>query len=207
MIALPPLLLAAMGLTHPQDLTDDTAGHWRTLHVLLLPVFPLLALAPWLVTRPVSRVLGWLVALLGYVFATLYTALDVLAGIGAGALQADNGGSGRLVLFAQGADLADYGEWAYVLATVLAAAVAVRTVGLAAVPVRYSRCSGRGCSSTTTSTARGRPGHARTRTGVGCVGVGDRREAATRRHRATVPGAGHGDRTVGISVDQRRNHR
>lgn len=133
-VALPALLLAGVGVTHPQDLTDGTAGSWRNLHVLLLPVFPLLALAPWLVTRLHNPVLGWIAALLGYVYAACYTALDVLAGIGAGALQAENGGGGKLVLFAQGNGLADYGVWAYLLATVLASAVALRAAGLAAVP-------------------------------------------------------------------------
>lgn len=130
----PPLALSALGLLHPHHLTDDTAALWRNLHIILLPIFPLLALAPWLVARRENRVVGWLVALLGYVFAAGYTALDVLAGIGAGALQADNGGMGKTVLYAEGNDLADYGVWAYLLAGVLASAVAIRRTGLVAVP-------------------------------------------------------------------------
>lgn len=133
-VALPPLLLALVGLAHPHDLTDGTAASWRNLHIALLPIFPLLGLAPWLVVRPHSRVLGWAAALLGYVYAVCYTALDVLAGIGAGALQAENGGSGTTVLFAQGGGLALYGEWAYVAAALLASALAIRRVGLIAVP-------------------------------------------------------------------------
>ncbi|MBE7162204.1 MAG: hypothetical protein INR72_13245, partial [Williamsia herbipolensis] len=42
--ALPPLLLAAVGLTHPLVLTPETAPWWRDLHVIGLVAFPLLAL-------------------------------------------------------------------------------------------------------------------------------------------------------------------
>ncbi|MCW6006062.1 hypothetical protein K1W54_15955 [Micromonospora sp. CPCC 205371] len=38
-----PLLLAAVGLVHPHLLTPATAGRWAALHIVLLPVFPLLA--------------------------------------------------------------------------------------------------------------------------------------------------------------------
>ncbi|CAN5332905.1 hypothetical protein BH20ACT5_BH20ACT5_17270 [soil metagenome] len=134
MVVLPPLLLAIVGLTHPHELTDDTAAAWRHLHIILLPVFPLLGLAPWLVLRSHSQVPSWAAALLGYVYAACYTALDVLAGIGAGALQLDNAGNGREVMFAEGNDLAFYGVVAYLAATVLASVVLLRRTGLAALP-------------------------------------------------------------------------
>ena len=38
-----PLILAAVGTVHPHHLTVATARHWTVLHVVLLPVFPLLA--------------------------------------------------------------------------------------------------------------------------------------------------------------------
>lgn len=130
----PPVVLAAAGLAHPSHLTTGTADSWRNLHVLLLPVFPLLGLGPWLVLRREGLVLGRVAAVLGYGYAVFYTALDVLAGIGAGALQQAGVGGGRSVLFAQADDLVRYGVWAYFGATVLAAAVMLRRVGVAAAP-------------------------------------------------------------------------
>ena len=102
-VGAPPLILAILGLTHPVSLTDDTAEYWRNLHIILLPIFPLLGLAPWLIARRYGSVYGWVTAVLGYLYAVFYTSLDVLAGIGAGGLRLDNAGSGRGVLY----DLAD----------------------------------------------------------------------------------------------------
>src|SRR6186713_1678765 len=87
LVAGPPLLLAGLGLAHPMDLTADSAGRWRDLHTVLLPIFPLLALGPWLIVRAEHWSVRWLVGLLGFVYAVFYTALDVLAGIAAGALK------------------------------------------------------------------------------------------------------------------------
>lgn len=41
-IAATPLLLAMLGVTHPQVLTPETAPYWHTLHLILLALFPLL---------------------------------------------------------------------------------------------------------------------------------------------------------------------
>ncbi|MFI6781091.1 hypothetical protein [Micromonospora sp. NPDC050276] len=73
-----------VGLTHPMLLTPASAEHWWDLHVWLLPVFPLLALGPWLTVRVAAggRALLVAVAVLGYAYAVCYTALDVLAGVG-----------------------------------------------------------------------------------------------------------------------------
>ena len=46
-VTLPPLVLAVAGATHPMDLTAATAHHWLVMHVLLVPVFPLLGVAVW----------------------------------------------------------------------------------------------------------------------------------------------------------------
>ncbi|WP_018331745.1 hypothetical protein [Actinomycetospora chiangmaiensis] len=82
--ALPPLLLAGVGLTHPLVLTPETAPWWRDLHVIGLVAFPLLALGPWVVVRGRGWLLEGTVVVLGLVYACFYTALDVLAGIGGG---------------------------------------------------------------------------------------------------------------------------
>jgi len=134
-VAGPPLLLAGFGLVHPMDLTADSAARWRDLHIALLPIFPLLALGPWTIVRGEHPAVRWAVGLLGFAYAVFYTALDVLAGIAAGSLKnagaEDNWTS---VMFAQGNDLATYGVWAILLATVLAAGAALRRAGLGALP-------------------------------------------------------------------------
>lgn len=33
-VAGPPLVLAAVGLSHPQELTPETASRWTTLHLV-----------------------------------------------------------------------------------------------------------------------------------------------------------------------------
>lgn len=125
-VMVPPLALAAAGCVHPIYLTNTSGMRWHDLHVLLLPVFPLLGLGPWLLGRRHGRVLGWTTGFLGYVYATFYSGLDVLAGIGAGALQQRHLG-GTFTLFAQGDDLARIGTWAYLAATVLTAGAACHT--------------------------------------------------------------------------------
>lgn len=128
LVGLPPLGLAAAGITHPGSLTPATAGYWRDLHVALLPVFPLLGLAPWLVVRDRGAVLRWVTGLLGYIFAAFYGALDVLAGIGAGAAETNRAGDLAIgTLFHQADLLARVGVRAYLAATVLAGAAAIGT--------------------------------------------------------------------------------
>jgi hypothetical protein len=84
-----PLILAAAGLTHPSGLSRSTAEHWADMHIMLLPVFPLLAvglLVP-LWRRPGRDLAGFatVVAWVGsFVYAAFYTGLDAVAGIGAG---------------------------------------------------------------------------------------------------------------------------
>jgi len=121
--ALPPLALAVIGAFHPHDLTPDTARRWTDMHVVALPVFGLLGLAPWLLLRRLDRRLGFAGAVLAWTYAAFYTALDVLAGIGAGTAQQDSGGTGVGDLFARGNSLAGVGVGAYLLLTLLAAVV------------------------------------------------------------------------------------
>ncbi|MEU6082335.1 hypothetical protein [Streptomyces sp. NPDC047108] len=88
-----PLLLAVVGLAHPQSLTRDTAAHWTTLHIWLLPVFPLLALGvvvPLWGRRPgrdaagLATLIAWAGA---FGYAAFYTGLDAVAGIAAGTVR------------------------------------------------------------------------------------------------------------------------
>lgn len=133
-VALPPLALAAVGVTHPSDLTPESAEYWRNLHIGILAVFPLLAFAPWLVVRGRTAIVSWTVGVLGFVFAAFYTALDVLAGIGAGGLQFDGHGDVVGTVFRLGNNLGDVGSYAFVAASVIAAAFSVTWSGARAVP-------------------------------------------------------------------------
>lgn len=132
-VALPPLALAAAGLSHPTSLTAGTATLWRDLHIALLPVFPLLALAPILLTRRHDRRLGVVAIVLGFAYAVCYQALDILAGIAAGALKLE-GGQGVTTMYALADGIVVKGVWSYVAVTVLASALVIRHAGLRAVP-------------------------------------------------------------------------
>jgi hypothetical protein len=84
-----PLVLAAAGLLHPDGLSRATAAHWAHLHIVLLPVFPLLPAGLLVVLwhRPdrtiagLATVVAWVAA---FVYAVFYTGLDTVAGIAAG---------------------------------------------------------------------------------------------------------------------------
>ena len=132
-VAGPALLLAMAGVVHPMRLTDATSGRWLALHVVALPLFPLLGLGPWLVARQGSVAFGRLAAVLGYIYAVCYTGLDVLAGIGAAQLQRHHAAPLKGILYDQADALAAWGVAAYLAATVVAVGVALR--GTRAVPV------------------------------------------------------------------------
>jgi hypothetical protein len=123
-------VLAVVGVTHPSDLTAQSAEYWRNLHIAILAVFPLLGFAPWLVVRGRNAVVSWVAGILGFLFAAFYTALDVLAGIGAGGLEFDGHGDVVGTVFRLGNNLGDVGSYAFVAACVLAAGVCVRWFGI-----------------------------------------------------------------------------
>ncbi len=146
-IVVPPLLLAGLGVTHPQDLTAETARWWRDLHVLLLPVFPLLGVNLWWLLAASPGPLPWLGRAAAFVYAAFYGALDVLAGIGTGLVVVRATGEGRpegaIVvpwLFAQGNALAEVGVWAFLLACLVTAGVLVARTGRVAAPGALLLC-------------------------------------------------------------------
>src|SRR5687768_8313547 len=83
----PPALIGALGMAHPSRLTAHNAELWQAIHIALLPLFPLLALGPWIVARAVHPALARVVAVFGFIYAICYTALDILSGMAAGALR------------------------------------------------------------------------------------------------------------------------
>lgn len=127
-VLLPPLLIGLVGTTHPPHLTQDASAHWRDLHIVLLPLFPLLGVGPWLVARSIIPLYGTITLVLAYVYACFYSALDILAGIAAGALKHDREG-GLATVFRYAGDLGDIGSVAYVGATAAAAGCLLRVAG------------------------------------------------------------------------------
>jgi hypothetical protein len=117
-MALPGVALAVIGLFHPMDLTPETAARWWQLHVLLLPVFPLLGVPLLVLLRDEGGPVVWIGRIAVYVYAVFYTGLDTLAGIAAGvAVETEPGGSPTaLRLIALGNQLAEVGVWAFLFA-------------------------------------------------------------------------------------------
>jgi len=70
---------------------------------------------------------------LGFVYAVCYQALDILAGIAAGALKLE-GGQGVTTMYALADGIVVAGVWSYVAVTVLASALVIRHAGLRALP-------------------------------------------------------------------------
>ena len=134
--AAPGILLSGLGLLHPTQLTPTTAATWWQLHIVLLPVFPLLGAVLVLLVRGERGPLAWLVRLCAYAYAVFYTGLDTTAGIGAGiAVAAEPGGSPvALGLIGVGNQLALVGVTAFLLGVLATAAIVVRRSGVAAVP-------------------------------------------------------------------------
>ena len=140
-VAGPALVLAGVGVTHPQDLNGDTASWWTTLHVLLLPVFPLLGVALWLLLRGVPGPVAWAGRVAAFGYAAFYTALDVLSGIGTGTLmqraaeRGYEGPTGEIAeLFAAGNRLGTIGTACFLVACLATSAALVLRAGRVAVP-------------------------------------------------------------------------
>ena len=126
LLALPGLALAVAGLFHPHHLGYATAGRWYALHVPGLLVFPLVGLALAMLVRGRTDPVAWLVRLSAYTYATFYSALDVVSGIGAGYVTRELGpGVPRPdavgLMFRIGTPLGEVGSWALVVCCLLVA--------------------------------------------------------------------------------------
>lgn len=135
-MALPGLTLAGFGVVHPSGLNAATAQWWATLHIILVPVFPLLAAAQWHLLTPAPPLLRWAGRLATYGFATFYTGLDAVAGIAAGTVMDTEHGRPPAVgrLFVVGDMLGDIGAWSFLVASVLIVAGVAQQVGWRALP-------------------------------------------------------------------------
>ncbi len=138
--AAPAAALAAAGLLHPHHLTTATADTWLLLHLAGLFVFPLVGAG--LVVPRAGRgdPVAWVVRLAAYVYATAYTALDVVSGIGAGWVTSqlpDGATRPQEVswLFRIGTPIGEVGSWALLVATALLLLDVLRRRGAAALPL------------------------------------------------------------------------
>jgi hypothetical protein len=135
-LAVPGLLLAGFGAVHPAGLDAGTAHWWATMHILLLPVFPLLAAAQWVLLAPAPGWLAWPGRLAAFGFAAFYGGLDAVAGIAAGtAVHAANGPTPVLgAIFTTGDTLGHIGAGCFLAASVLISAAVFRQAGWRAAP-------------------------------------------------------------------------
>jgi hypothetical protein len=139
LLALPGLSLAVAGLFHPHSLSYATSGRWTVLHVAGLVVFPLVGAALAVLVRGRTDPVAWLVRLGAYVYATAYSALDVISGIGAGyvtwRLGPDQARPDEVRhLFAIGGRIGEVGSWALIACAVVVLGDAVRRLGVSAWP-------------------------------------------------------------------------
>jgi hypothetical protein len=140
LVASPAVVLAGLGLAHPQELTANSAAWWTRLHIVLLPIFPLLAVSLWLLLRRVPGPMASAARIAAYGYATFYSVTDVIVGIGAGELTEFNRARGvqqRTVeidrLIGVGNDVGEIGVWCFALACVATAVAVVMRVGRRAV--------------------------------------------------------------------------
>ena len=144
LVMLGPVLLALAGLVHPSGLSATTAHRWMWLHIVLLPVFPLLALGfvvllrerPCAGTPTVARMVAWTCAA---VYAVAYTGLDAVAGIGAGTVAGQHGDPTELrrlvlALYETGDRLGTVGVYAFLAATLAAAVSLASRSGVRVLP-------------------------------------------------------------------------
>jgi hypothetical protein len=136
LLAVPGLALAGFGLVHPAGLDVATAPWWARLHVLLLPVFPLLAVAQWILLTPAPAVLRWPGRLAAFGFAAFYSGLDAVAGIAAGTVvRAEHGLTPTLgELFAAGDTLGYLGTGCFLAASLAITATSTWQAGWRAAP-------------------------------------------------------------------------
>lgn len=137
--AAPGLTLAVAGFFHPVHLTHASSHTWWGLHVAGLFAFPLVGVALMALFRGRRDPVAVVAVLAAFVYATAYTALDVINGIGAGYVTWRLDASAPRPeevrsLFAIGSPLGEVGSWALVLVAVIAAVDAVHRFGVRALP-------------------------------------------------------------------------
>ncbi len=139
LLAAPGVSLAVVGATHPSGLSYPTSQHWFLMHLAGIFVFPLVGVAFVAVIQGRRDPLAWVVYLGSFVYATAYTALDVISGVAAGWVTYRLG-PGQLrpdevrYLFEIGGTLGDVGEAGLMFAVAALSVDAVRRVGPRVLP-------------------------------------------------------------------------
>ena len=136
---LPGLSLAVAGAFHPHGLNYDSAQRWFLLHIAGLAVFPLVGVALAALMGRRRDVLAWAVRITAYLYATFYTALDVISGIAAGYVTRQLGPNTPRpdevrLLFRIGPPLGEIGSWALLGCCALVAADQLHRRGTFALP-------------------------------------------------------------------------
>lgn len=90
-VTAPGLILAGIGLSHPDRLNLQTAQWWTTMHIILVPLFPLLGVSVWVLLRRDQTPLGWAGRAAAVVYAVFYGTLDAVSGIAAGTVMLQTG--------------------------------------------------------------------------------------------------------------------
>ncbi|MEV4051931.1 hypothetical protein AB0J55_12175 [Amycolatopsis sp. NPDC049688] len=136
LFAVPGLLLAGFGAAHPGVLDAATAQRWAVLHIVLLPVFPLPAVAQWLLLGQASPWLRRPGRVAAFGFAAFYGGLDAVAGIAAGTVTDVQHGVTPVVgsLFEVGDLLGHIGAGCFLAASVLIVLAAIARAGRRALP-------------------------------------------------------------------------
>jgi hypothetical protein len=137
LLAAPGVVLAGLGFTHPDKLNSTTADWWTNLHLILVPLFPLLGVALWVLVARARGWLAWAVRISAFGYIVFYGALDVLAGIATGTL-VKKGTSPEApevdALFDIGNDLGFVGSRLFVVACVLCAYLMYTSRGRSTLP-------------------------------------------------------------------------
>ncbi|MFJ8960252.1 hypothetical protein ACIRG5_12785 [Lentzea sp. NPDC102401] len=136
LVALPGLILAGIGLTHPHYLDASTAQWWQNMHIILALIFPLLGAAQWVLLDDSPKYVRFPARVAAFGFVVFYGALDALAGIGGGALTLGNGGRSPMdePLFKIGNQLGTVGAWCFLAASLAIAVCALLKNRVKALP-------------------------------------------------------------------------
>ncbi|GAB2826985.1 hypothetical protein [Lentzea nigeriaca] len=136
LVALPGLVLAGIGLTHPHHLDAATAQWWQNMHIILAVIFPLLGAAQWVLLADSPKYVRYPARVAAFGFVVYYGALDALAGIGGGAMTIANNGrsDADAPIFKIGNQLGYVGSWSFFVASIVIAVCALLKRKLKAIP-------------------------------------------------------------------------
>ena len=134
-VTAPGLVLAGLGLTHPAELTGASAHWWTILHIILVPLFPLLGVSHWVLLHGRRGVIAWIGRVAAFLYIAFYAVTDHIAGIGNGTVMQRSGASSMSErpevdwLFGIANQVGGPGTWALAVAAIATAVVAVQAGG------------------------------------------------------------------------------